>query len=125
MPVPSGPQTPADPALGGLLARWHQWRGQYALARSYRGYRVRGVYGADSEESEEALERLTMRAVEAEIADMPRDMQLALQHAARAQALGVMVFASPALPANPEQRSALVTKSLAELQRRLLRAGVL
>jgi hypothetical protein len=55
---------------------------------------------------------------------MPRELQLALQHVARAECLGVEVLHHPTL-ANAAVRETLVQRALADLQRRLLHAGVI
>ena len=66
-----------------------------------------------------------MRTLEAEITDMPRELQLALQHVARAECLGVEVLFSHALPTDKHTRETLIQRALGELQKRLLWAGVL
>lgn len=108
-----------DRHLGSLLGRWHQWRRAYSPERGYA--RVPHLGNADPEDT---LERITMLAVEEEIESMPRDMQLALQHVARAECMGVEVFTTPRL-GNTAEREVLVQTALKELQRRLLRCGIL
>jgi hypothetical protein len=107
--------------LGSLLGRWHQWRRAYShergLTRSCLDF---GDSGDDDE-----LELLQMHAIEEAISTMPRDQQLALQHVARAECLGVEVVFNPHLMADRTMREMLIRIALQELERRLLHMGVL
>ncbi len=106
--------------LGSLLGRWHQWRRAYSHERGY----ARAVLTASATDSEDDLERTTMNAIESAIDAMPDDLQLALQHIARAECMGVEVITNPRLgPA--ERRRALVEQALIELERRLQWEGVM
>lgn len=107
-----------DGRIGPLLARWHQWRRAYSHERGY----ARAALLRACRDDEDELEHLTMTAMEAAIATMPADLQLALQHVARAECLGVEVFTTPRL--GPDPRGA-VQRALSELRRRLLRCGLL
>lgn len=106
--------------LGSLLGRWHQWRRHYSHERGYA--RVSLVGGAADED--DMYELLQMQAVEAEVNAMARDLQLAVQHVARAECLGVEVLFHPMLH-SARAREALVRRAMRELQRRLERAGIL
>lgn len=109
--------------IGSLLGRWHQWRSNYTPERKFaRAALLHGV--ADDPLDEDAFENRTMATIEAEIANMPREVQLALQHVARAECLGVEVMFSPRLPRGPALDHICV-RAVRELERRLLRAGVL
>lgn len=103
--------------LGSLLGRWHQWRRAYSVERGYARLTYAKQPGFDDE-----LERLQMESIERAVAELPRDMQLAIQHWARAEAMGVEVIHNPHLGPRG-QREELVTRALRELHRRLV--GVL
>jgi hypothetical protein len=102
-----------------LLGRWHQWRRAYSHERGF----ARVGYASPADEEDE-LDRLTMSAMEDVIAGMPAPMQLALQHAGRAECNGVEVVLSPVLM-DDIRREVLIVHALATLERLLLRAGVL
>ena len=65
-----------------------------------------------------------MGAVEDSISTMPRDLQLALQHVARAECLGVEVLTVRALQSH-ERRHTLIAQAVEALRNRLRAAGVL
>lgn len=104
-----------------MLGRWHQWRRHFSHER---GYARQTVYCAPTVYDDDDFEQMMMEAVEREIADLPRDLQLAIQHVARAECLGVEVIKVAAL-AHRETRESLVSQALGILQRRLVAAGVL
>lgn len=107
------------PRVLSLLARWHQWRGAYSHERGF----ARAALASPADDEDE-LERLTMEAIEAEIVSMSREDQLALQHVARAECMGVEVLMNPRLGSDV-QRSILIERALSGIEKRLLRAGVL
>lgn len=104
--------------MGSLLGRWHQWRSGYPMERKYARAAL-----LHAEDDEAVLDRLTMENIEAEIDRMPKDMQLALQHVARRECLGVEVMFNPHL--NTPDLQALCDRAVKELERRLLRGGLL
>ncbi len=104
--------------MGSVLGRWHQWRSGYTLERKHARA---SLLHADDDDT--ALERLTMENIEAEIARLPRDWQLAIQHVARRECLGVEVLFNPHLKTADLQ--ALCDKAVTELERRLLRLHLL
>jgi hypothetical protein len=109
--------------LGSLLGRWHQWRRGYTHERKFA--RAALLQGApDDEATEDQLERLTMQHLSDEIEHMPPDMRLAIEHAARAECMGVEVMFSPRLPKG-HALDVLVNRSLRELERRLVHMGVI
>lgn len=109
--------------LGSMLGRWHQWRRGYTHERKFA--RAALLQGApDDEAAEDQLERLTMQHITEEIERMPHDMRLAIEHAARAECMGVEVMFSPRLPRGVAL-DVLVNRSLRELERRLVFLGVL
>lgn len=110
-----------NPQLGSLLGRWHQWRSAYSYERGYTRQRL----DVGSSDDDDELEALQMREVEEAIASMPREQQLALQHVARAECLGVEVLFNPHLKLSRSQRETLIRRAIAELERRLLHVGVL
>lgn len=107
-------------SLGALLGRWHQWRRAYSHERGY----ARPALVAGDCDREDDLERLTMSSIDAHVAEMPQELQIALQHVARAECMGVEVIMNPRL-GDRVHREALVDRALAELERRLMRDGVL
>ena len=107
------------PRVLSLLGRWHQWRRAYSHER---GYARAGFTTAPDFEDE--FEALTMRAIEAEIEGMSRDDQLALQHVARAECLGVEVFFNPRL-GNLLHRQTAIERALGRIEKRLLHIGIL
>ena len=108
-------------SLGSLLGRWHQWRRGYSHEKKLA--RV-ALLSAPTDDDEDTLERLTMVHIEQEIERMPQELQLALQHVARAECMGVEVMFSPRLPKGPALDS-LCEKAVTELERRLLHLGLL
>jgi len=105
--------------MGSLLGRWHQWRRGYSHERKLS----RVALLNSPHDDEDTLERITMANIEAEVERLPRDMQLALQHVARAECMGVEVIFNPHL--NTPDLPALCDRAVAELRRRLLHLGVL
>jgi hypothetical protein len=105
-----------------MLGRWHQWRRGYSPERRFA--RVALLHGAPDDDLDEQLDRLTMQHLSEEIEHMPPDMRLAIEHAARAECLGVEVIFSPRLPKG-EALDTLVNRALCELERRLVYLGVL
>jgi len=110
--------TPSRRVLS-MLGRWHQWRRAYSVERGF----ARPSY-AYADHDEDELERLTMRTIDAEIAVLPRDWQLALQHVARAECMGVEVLFSPRLADDVKRRNA-IEHALSMIEKRLLQAGVI
>lgn len=107
--------------IGSLLGRWHQWRAAYSHERGYAQVRV----PAWLDEEEEDWERRTMAALEDEIARLPQDLQLALQHVARSECLGVEVIMLNRLPHDKAARDALCARAVQTLQRRLVALGLM
>lgn len=109
----------ADRRLLSLLGRWHQWRRAYSNEKGY----VR-AYSPMHLDHEDELEALTMTAMEDAIDTLPAQLQLALQHVARAECLGVEVIMSQRLGTH-EQRAATIEQALSRIQKRLLHMGIL
>jgi hypothetical protein len=107
--------------LGSLLGRWHQWRGHYSHERGFSQVRVSAGHDHDDDE----LETMLMRAMEEEIGKMPKDLQLALQHVARAECLGVEVVMLNRLPTNKEARDSLCTRAARALEMRMVALGLM
>lgn len=106
--------------LPDILARWHDWRVGYSHERKLARVAVSDM----DEEDDERLDRMLMASVEEEIARLPRDMQLALAHVARATSLGYEVFCSPRLPRG-HQLAQLVNDSQRRLWQRLTYLGLI
>ncbi len=106
--------------LGSLLGRWHQWRRGYSHERGYSR-----PLGFNTPVSDDELECMLMASIEDEVSLMPRELQLAVQHVARAECLGVEVFHNPHLPISKDAQASLVERAMDELERRLERMGVL
>jgi len=77
-----------------------------------------------SANTEEQLEQLQMLTIERTVERMPRPLQLALQHVARAECMGVEMLSHPDLFDRVERES-LVALALVELRERLEIQGVL
>lgn len=107
--------------LASILARWHQWRHRFNTARGYAQARL---FVASGEFDDDDFEQMVMGAVEDAISTMPRDLQLALQHVARAECLGVEVLTVRALQGH-ERRHTLIAQAVEVLRNRLRAAGVL
>lgn len=110
------------PALGSLLGRWHQWRSHYSHERGYS--RVRFQAYADGDDDDE-FEQQEMRSLEDAITELPQLQQLALQHAARAECLGVEVVMLNRLPRNRTELELLTLQATQALTRKLVALGLL
>lgn len=104
-----------------MLGRWHQWRRQYSHERGF--VRSPAPPAGDTADTEEQLEQLVMLTIERTVEGMPRALQLALQHVARAECMGVEMLAQGDL-LDPVDRASLVKLALAELRDRLEMQGV-
>lgn len=111
-----------DSWLSSLLGRWHQWRSHYSHERGFS--RVRFMALADGDQDEE-FEQMEMRGLEESISELPQLQQLALQHMARAECLGVEVIHLNRLPRDPGELDKLCGEALAALSKKLLAAGLL
>lgn len=109
--------------LGSLLGRWHQWRARYTHERGFA--RVRNGFAPAHDYDDDDLEALLMRSLEGAICDMSPQLQLALQHVARAECLGVEVIMNNRLPSDKSARESLCEQALKELHRRLVAAGLM
>jgi hypothetical protein len=107
--------------LGSLLGRWHQWRAAYSHERGYAQVRMPAWF----DEEEEDWEARAMQSLEDEITRLPQELQLALQHVARAECLGVEVIMLNRLPQNKAARDALCERALKALEARLLALDLL
>jgi hypothetical protein len=110
-----------DHQLGSLLGRWHQWRRAYSHER---GYARASLDAAPSFEDSDELESMQMRAIDTAVESMPFDMQIALQHIARAECMGVEVLFIGRMPADKAARESLIERAQRELYAKLLRMGV-
>jgi hypothetical protein len=97
--------------LGELLGRWHDWRKGFSHERTYARSRLT--------EPPDDLDLMLMRSIDAAVARLSQEQQLALQHEARAQSLGVEVFRNPHLGGGSVERTRLL---VAEAQQLLLRS---
>jgi hypothetical protein len=111
--------------LGTLLGRWHQWRGHYSHERGFAQVRGVAVASSGDDDDDAELEAMQMRSLEAEIAKLPPELQLALQHVARAECLGVEVVMLNRLPHNKAARDALCARAMQILERRLIALGLM
>lgn len=109
---------PLNPDLSAFLARWHSWRAGYSPERAFARAQPFHVDSSDDE-------RELMGMLDGEIDKMPRDVQLMLQHLAQAHYLGVDVFKLGRIPDHGPAREALETKALDQLDKALLRLGLL
>jgi hypothetical protein len=109
--------------LGSMLGRWHQWRAAYSPER--RHARAALMRGDGAAHDDDDFEHMLMESLETVIDRMSPQHQLALQHVARAECLGVEVIMSPRLPPNHARREALCVEAMRELERRLIASGLL
>lgn len=109
--------------IGSLLGRWHQWRARYRAERGYST--VRFGQRAEHTDEDEEFEHIVMTSMEDTISGMSREHQIALQHLARAECLGVEVIFLNSLPSNRDARDSLCLQALRELERRLVRSGII
>ena len=107
--------------LGSLLGRWHQWRAGYSHERGFAQVRLPAWH----DEEEEDWEARAMLTLEEEIAKLPQELQLALQHVARSECLGVEVIMLNRLPQNKAARDALCVRAVRALEKRMLALGLL
>lgn len=108
--------------IGSLLGRWHQWRKGYSHERKF----ARGIVLASAgEHDDDDFETMLMQAVECEIEALSAQHQLALQHVARAECLGVEVIMNQRLPSDRAERESLCQEALKALHKRLLHLGML
>lgn len=114
-------QSTRDHELASLLSRWHHWRAQ---ARAVRGYATARLFQPSGAMDDDDFEQLLMRAMEDAISELSRDHQLAIQHVARAECLGVEVLTVRAL-LNPNRRETVIAQALERLRDALTRAGVI
>lgn len=106
--------------LGPILASWHEWRAAYSCERKL----ARLSAPASDLDDDERLERMLLASIEEEIARLPRDMQLALQHAARAEYLSTCAVRNPRLPTG-EALAELTERAKSRLWHRLIYLGLL
>jgi hypothetical protein len=121
-----------DAVLHDLLSRWHHWatcarkvNGFAIVAAGFSQYRPSAQWDSDNGAADDMAEHRTMLAVNRCIDDVPQPWRTALGVLARNLHLGVNVWHSPRLPANPAQRDALMHEASKMLARRLARAGVI
>jgi hypothetical protein len=117
--------------LDDLLCRWHVWqwcnvgRGfnrRSLVAGDYRGSRQ---YDDENGALDARLDHLQMQAVEFAVGQMVEPYKAAIYAQARALHLGVSVFTSPRLPADPGERRGIVISARHILVERLQSAGVM
>ena len=125
-------KTTHDAVLDSLLCEWHQWasrgrttRGYTGCSAGFSGYRVSRQYDDANGALDDAMDDGRMRQVEFEVGELASLHQAALRCQARALTIGVTVFASPRLPADPNERQAVVRQARAALTKRLLASGVI
>lgn len=108
--------------LESLLATWHSWRAGYTPARGYA--RARFEVAGDAPDDDD-LDAMLMEEVEQAINELPQLHQLALQHIARREHLGIEVMKVARLPVDPAQREAICAQAVAALRRKLLALGLM
>jgi len=121
----------SDAILDDILIRWHQWEpgrvgrgfndralvcGEFRVSRQYDD-----MNGALDLEIEDAI----MAQVDFEIEELMHPWRTAIHVLARALTVGCEVFTSPRLPADREEREAIVQQARVQLTQRLLAAGVM
>lgn len=119
-------------ALDDLLSRWHHWQQSSSVGRGYDDhsavvgqFRTSRQYDDDNGALYEDEEHELMRAVDFAVRELAGEHGAALHQQARALMLGVDVFRSPRLPADPAARAQLLGAAREMLMERLAAAGVL
>lgn len=118
--------------LDDLLSRWHHWQQRSSVGRGFDErsavvgqYRISRQYDDDNGALYDDEEHELMRAVDFAVRELATEHGAALHQQARALMLGVDVFRSPRLPADPKAREQLLEAARAMLVARLLASGVL
>lgn len=121
--------------LDDILCRWHRWQHASGRTRGFTGggnmtgqYQTPHSYldevDAD-QDTDVKVERNIMRQVDFEVRQLPDPWRSAIYALARALSVGVTVFRSPRLPADPAARKLIVSEARARLTTRLASSGVI
>lgn len=125
-------QNDSDAILDDLLCRWHHWQQEARVGRGFNhtalvagDYRPSRQYDDENGALDAALEERQMCAIDFAVSQMVNPHQAAIYCLARALVVGCMVFTSPRLPVDRQEREVIVRDARAMLTNRLLSAGVL
>ena len=121
-----------DAILDDLLSRWHGWRMKYTPARGFNSralvvgeYVISRQYDDFNGALDDAIEADIMRSLDFQISEMTVVHRAAISANARALHVGARFFSHPYLPADREERNAIVKQARAALIKRALAAGVM
>ena len=119
-------------SLDDILSRWHSWQGGYKDVRGFKGralvvgdFRISRQYDSDNGALDDEIEDATMRSVDFEVSEMKEPHRSAIYALARALNIGLMVFSSPRLPADPKEKHLVINTARGILVARLVEAGIL
>ena len=127
--------TDIDTELDDLLAMWYRWQSAYRLARGHAGrsstcadYRAPTHYdwanGATEARMDELLARAVGEAVDC-VPNTPRRWRTALEFHARNLVSGAVVWTSPVLPQDRDERDVLLLEARNKLLLALRSHGVM
>lgn len=118
--------------LSGMLADWHTWSEHTAQRAGYAGRaagfgqsRSNTQYDWENGVESDLVDKRIMEGFDAAIQRVPQPWLTALQFEAKNLAVGYAVWASPRLPADSEQREALILEARIRLLKELEKDGVL
>jgi hypothetical protein len=137
--IAENPQTYAEmvaadraAALDDILSRWHSWQGGFKAVRGFKGralvvgdFRISRQYDADNGALDDEIEDAVMQQVDFEVNEMGDPHRSAIYALARALSLGLMVFSSARLPADPREKQIIINTARGILIARLVGAGVI
>ena len=121
-----------DAVLDDILSRWHHWASKASPCRGYAPrscgfvqYRASRQYDDQNGALDTDLEADTMATVDFQVREMADPWRSAIYANARNLCLGLTVWSSPRLPADPLARAAVLVEARHSLTQRLLMAGVM
>jgi hypothetical protein len=137
--IAENPQTYAEmvaadrsASLDDILSRWHSWQGGYKEVRGFKGralvvgdFKISRQYDSENGALDDEIEDQTMRQVDFQVSEMTDPHKAAIYVMARALCLGLMVFTSPRLPADPREKAIIINAARGVLIARLIEAGVI
>ena len=121
----------SDEILSDLLSRWHGWcrgsryQNEVAADPAFKGHRSSRQWDSLDEVIDSDLTSSTMKAIDFQVSEMQDPYRSAIFIEARNCYTGRQVWLSPRLPANREQRQALIRDARSMLLKRLVAAGVI
>jgi hypothetical protein len=122
----------SDEILDDLLSRWHHWQQGEKIGRGHNrkalvigDFKISRQYDDANGQLDSDLEAQTMRSVNFQVREMEDPYRAAIYVNARACMLGLDVYTSPRLPADPAAKALVIAKARLLLTGRLLAIGVM